>query len=310
MNPDSKILILGSSGMVGKTLCSKLRNSNFTNLLTPRSANLDLCDGEATEDYIDLVKPDYVFMLAAKVGGIMANIAQPATFGYDNAAMSLNVINACKEANVKKMLFVGSSCVYPRECPQPMKEEYLLTGAVEPTNEMYALSKIMALKLCEAYNKQYGCNFISCMPCNIYGENDNFDLKTSHVMSALIKKFHDAKIDGDKSVTVFGTGKACREFIHVQDAADALLFLMNSYNQPGHINVGIGSDISIYELAHLIKTIVGFDGEIIFDTSRPDGMPRKVLDVTKINKLGWFAEITLVEGIKRTYNWYLKEYCE
>jgi GDP-L-fucose synthase len=310
MNPDSKILILGSGGMVGQTLCSKLRNSSFNNLLTPRSANLNLCDGNATEDYITLVKPDYVFMLAAKVGGIMANISQPATFGFDNAMMSLNVINACKKANVKKMLFVGSSCVYPRDCPQPMKEEYLLTGSVEPTNEMYALSKIMALKLCEAYNKQYGCNFISCMPCNIYGENDNFDLKTSHVMSALIKKFHDAKEAGDKSVTVFGTGKACREFIHVQDAADACLFLMASYNESGHINVGMGTDISIYELAHLIKVIVGFEGEILFDTSKPDGMPRKVLDVTKINKLGWKAETTLVEGIKITYNWYLKEYCE
>jgi GDP-L-fucose synthase len=310
MNKDSKILILGANGMVGKTLCSKLKEHEHFNLFTPRSLNLNLLDGNATLDYIKLIEPDYVFMLAAKVGGIMANISQPATFGFDNAMMSLNVINACKEANVKKMLFMGSSCIYPRECKQPMKEEYLLTGPVEPTNEMYALAKIFSLKLCDSYHKQYGSNFISCMPCNIYGENDNFDLKTSHVMSALIKKFHDAKVDGNKSVTVFGTGNARREFIHVEDVANACLFLMDQYNDSSHINVGLGTDITIYELAHLIKAIVGFDGEVIFDTSRPDGMPQKVLDVSKINQLGWSAKIGLVDGIKRTYKWFLKEYGE
>lgn len=305
---NSKVLILGANGMVGKSLIKKIPTS--ASLFIPASVNLNLLDQIHTTDYICALQPDYVFMLAAKVGGIMANIAQPAKFGYDNAMMELNVINACKLANVKKMLFMGSSCIYPRECPQPMKEEYLLTGPVEPTNEMYALAKIMGLKLCEAYNKQYGTKFISCMPCNIYGENDNFDPKTSHVMSAMIRKFHEAKEENAASVTCFGTGSVRREFLHVSDVTDACIFLMNNYEENKHINVGAGVDVSIYELAHIVADIVGYDGKIEWDTTRPDGMPRKVLDVSRINKLGWSAKISLENGIRETYNWYLKEYIQ
>lgn len=303
-----KVLILGANGMVGKSLVKKIPKDCA--LFIPASLNLNLLDQHATTDYICAVQPDYVFMLAAKVGGILANISQPAKFGYDNAMMELNVINACKLANVKKMLFMGSSCIYPRECPQPMKEEYLLTGPLEPTNEMYALAKIMGLKLCESYNKQYGTRFISCMPCNIYGENDNFDPKTSHVMSAMIRKFHEAKEENASVVTCFGTGNARREFIHVSDVVDACMFLMEHYEENQHINVGVGTDVSIYELAHMVADIVGFEGTIEWDTSRPDGMPRKVLDVSRINKLGWHAKISLENGIRETYNWYLKEYIQ
>lgn len=305
MNHTDKILVLGANGMVGRSLVSLLKSSGYENISTPRSINLNLLESNYVADYFEWTKPDFVFFLSAKVGGIQANIKNPATFGYDNGLMAMNVLEAAKNSKVKKLLYMGSSCIYPKECPQPMKEEYLLTGTLEPTNQMYSLAKIFGLKMCESYRQQYGCNFISCMPSNIYGPNDHFD-ENSHVMSALLDRFHQAKVDGKDEVICFGTGVACREFTYVDDVSQACVFLMNNYNDPGHINVGAGSDISIRDLATLIASIVGYTGKIGFDSSKPDGMLRKIVDTTKINKLGWNATISLEDGIKKTYQWYLE----
>ncbi len=307
MEKDSKILILGANGMVGKSLYNKLINDGYDpdHISRPSSCDVNLTNQERVNEYMSRSKFDYVFFLAAKVGGIMANIKSPAEFGYDNTMMELNVIHAAYKSNVKKLLFMGSSCIYPRECQQPMKEEYLLNGPVEPTNEMYALAKIMGLKLCESYNKQYGTQFISCMPSNIYGPNDNFDLQSSHVMSAMIQKFYKARCANDPTVTCFGTGNVYREFIHVFDVADACVFLMDNYKENSHINVGTGKDITIRGLAHLVSIITDYQGKTLWDASKPDGMPRKVVDVSKINALGWKSKIDLEDGIRQTYNWYI-----
>ncbi|MFD2100198.1 GDP-L-fucose synthase family protein [Flagellimonas iocasae] len=307
MDLDSKIYVAGHSGMVGSAIVRALQNEGFKNVLGKRSSELDLKNQSEVEDFFAAEQPDYVFLAAAKVGGIGSNIASPAEFLYDNVMINANVINSAYKAKVKKLLFLGSSCIYPKLCPQPMKEEYLLDGKLEPTNEGYALGKIMGLKLCEYYNKQYGADFVSAMPPNLYGENDNFDPDHSHVIAALIRKFHEAKTTNAKNVVIWGTGKARREFMYVDDAARACLFLMSNYNDPAHINIGSGEDISIEELAVKVQEIVGFQGEIIKDTSKPDGMPRKLMDNSKIHNLGWSHEISLMEGLDKTYKWFLTQ---
>jgi len=307
MDKSSKILVTGSQGMIGVHLTNKLRNEGYNNLLTPSSTQLDLRKQKATEKYFEENKIDYVIHLAAKVGGIMANIKSPYSFLYDNRIMDMNVIENSRINNVKKLLYLGSSCIYPRECKQPMKEEYLLTGKLEPTNEGYALAKISGLKLCEYCNKQHGSNFISLVPCNIYGPNDNFDSDASHVISALILKFHVAKKNNLSFVELWGTGKARREFLYVDDAADAILYFMLNcdHDEIGpYVNIGSGKDVFIDELALLIKDIVGYKGKIKYDTSKPDGMPRKLVDVSKAKKLGWKAKIDLREGLQKTYEWF------
>jgi GDP-L-fucose synthase len=299
-----KILVLGGSGLVGKQLISELSQDKNCHVLAPRSRVLNLKEQKRVYDYMTYVRPDEIYFLSAKVGGMFSNMKYPADYGYDNGIMILNVLDSCKEIKNLKLLFMGSSCIYPRLCPQPMKEEYLLTGSLEPTNEMYALAKIYGVKMCEYYNKQYGTNYISCMPCNIYGPNDHFDLNSSHVISALLNKFHFAKETKQKEVICFGTGSAKREFIYVSDVATACIHLMKNYKENTHINVGTGEDISIFDLANLIKKIVGYNGEIVWDTSKPDGMPRKVLDISKIKNTGWEASIKLEDGLKKTYEWY------
>lgn len=289
--------------MVGKSLTNLLKSHGYKNLLVPSSKELDLTAQNETENYFRFWKPKYVFFLAAKVGGILENIKHPADFGYINGMMALNVIETSRKFKIKKLLYVGSSCIYPKECPQPMKEESLLTGPLEPTNEMYSLSKIFGLKLCESYNKQYGTNFISCTPPNLFGINDHFD-ETSHMMAALIQRFHNAKINNLPSVSCYGTGVAKREFMYVDDVSDAMFFLMNTYNSSEHINIGTGIDYSIKEYAEKIKNIVGYTGEILWDSTKPDGMLRKVVDTTKINNLGWVPKISVDEGIKLTYEWF------
>jgi GDP-L-fucose synthase len=310
MEKSAKILILGSNGMVGKRITQRLKNDGYTDVFTPQSLNLDLRNQQYTLDYFEMVEPDYTIMAAARVGGIFANINSPATFGYDNLMMELNVIEAARQSGVKKLLFVASSCAYPRDCPQPMKEDFLLCGKPESTNEMYSIAKITGIKLCQAYRKQYAKNFISCLPCNLYGPGDNFNPDTSHVLSALVQRFHYAKIDNLPFVMCFGTGQAKREFLFVEDVVDALLFLMDNYNDEEHINVGCGNDISIYDLAYKIASIVGYTGGIQFDATKPDGMPRKVLDVSKMTNLGWTAKKTLDDGIKDTYKWFLENYTD
>jgi GDP-L-fucose synthase len=304
MDINSKILILGANGMVGHSLISKLKTDGYINLITPSSKHLDLRDQFQTRVYFEHVKPDYVFFLAARVGGIVANMKSPATFGFDNLIMQTNVIEAAYVSNVKKMLFMGSSCIYPRDCPQPMKEEYLLTGPLEPTNEMYALSKISGLKLCAAYLKQHNCDFISCMPCNLYGPHDNFNPETSHVISGLIYKFHKAKMENKSEYVCMGTGSAKREFLFSDDVADACCFLMNNYSNDQHINVGSGVDCTIKELAETVKEVVGFAGELKWDPTKPDGMPRKIMDVSKMEALGWKSKTSLKDGIIATYEWF------
>lgn len=306
MNKNDEILVLGGSGLVGSSIIRKLKSCGYKNIHNPRSSHLNLLSKPDVCSYMAINRPDIVIMAAAKVGGIGANIRSPADFGFINGMMNLNVIDCAYRNQIKKLLFLGSSCIYPRECEQPMKEEYLLTGPCEPTNEMYALSKIYGLKLCEAYNKQYGTNFISCQPCNIYGEGDHFDLENSHVIGSLITKFHQAKMNAIPNVSVWGNGSTKREFLYVDDCADACVFLLENYNESQFLNVGTGEDISIKELANLIKEVVGYTGNIVFDNSKPNGMPRKLLDTTRINKLGWKAKIGLREGIEKTYAWYCK----
>ena len=308
MEKDAKIYVAGHRGLVGSAIMKKLKKEGYNNLVYRTSSELDLRRQEKVEEFFEEEKPDYVILAAAKVGGIQANDIYSAEFLYDNLMIESNVIDAAYQNNVKKLLFLGSSCIYPKFAEQPMKEDYLLSGKLESTNEGYAVAKITGIKLCEHYNKQYDTNFISAMPTNLYGPNDNFDLETSHVLPALIRKFHEAKVNDEDEVVIWGTGKPRREFLHVDDLAVSLLFLMNNYNGDQFVNVGVGKDISILELAQLIKDIVGFEGEIVNDLSKPDGTHRKLLDVTKLNDLGWEAQISLEKGIKETYQWFKENY--
>jgi GDP-L-fucose synthase len=301
MNTTSKIFVAGHRGMVGSAIYRKLKREGFNNILTRTSQQLDLRSQSEVDRFFQTELPDYVFLAAAKVGGILANNTYRAEFLYDNLMIEANVIHAAYTYGVKKLLFLGSSCIYPKMAPQPLKEEYLLTGELEPTNEPYAIAKITGIKLCDAYRHQYGCNFISAMPTNLYGPNDNYDLETSHVLPALIRKFHTAKKEGQESVVMWGTGKPQREFLHVDDLADACYYLMQAYNEPGLVNIGTGTDIPIVELAHLIKDIVGYQGTIEHDLTKPDGTPRKLMDVSKLQKAGWTASIGLEEGIRMVY---------
>lgn len=307
LNRNDKIYVAGHRGMVGSAMVRKLQQEGFHNLAVRSSAELDLRDQKAVNEFFAGEKPDYVFLSAAKVGGILANNSYRADFLYDNLAIQNNIIHAAYENKVKKLMFFGSSCIYPKMAPQPLKEEYLLTGLLEPTNEPYAIAKIAGIKLCDAYRDQYGCNFISVMPTNLYGPNDHYDLNNSHVLPALIRKFHEAKINGQQSVTIWGTGMPLREFMHVDDLADACYFLMQQYNEPGHINVGVGEDITIKDLALLIKEIVAYTGSIVQDTSKPDGTPRKLMDVTRLHALGWKAKIRLREGITEVYREFARD---
>lgn len=301
MKKTDKIYIAGERGMVGSAVVRKLKQEGFENLLFRRSAVLDLRNQAAVFDFFSNEKPDYVFICAAKVGGIAANNSYRAEFLYDNLSIQNNLIHAAHLQNVKKLLFLGSSCIYPKFSEQPIKEEYLLTGTLEPTNEPYAVAKIAGLKMVESYRRQYGCRYISAMPTNLYGPNDNYDLNTSHVLPALLRKFHEAKQSAAPTVEIWGSGKPRREFLHVDDLAEALFFLMQHYEGESWINVGTGRDVSIRELASLIGEITGYEGEIVQNLSKPDGTMRKRLDVSKINALGWKAKIDLKEGIEKTY---------
>ena len=307
MKTDSKIYLAGHDGLVGSALLRGLTAAGYRNIVCKHYTELDLRRQEDVEKFFDQVKPEYVFLAAAKVGGIMANDTYKAEFIYDNLMIAVNVIHASYKHGVKKLLNLGSSCIYPKMAPQPLKEEYLLTGPLEPTNEPYAIAKIVAIKLCRYYNEQYGTNFISVMPTNQYGINDNFDLETSHVLPAMIRKFHDARVSGAKTVTLWGTGEVYREFMFSDDLASACIFLMEnrSHKEIGEfVNIGVGEDLKIKELAEMIKGVVGFKGEIVWDTSKPDGTPKKLLDVSRLKKLGWEPKVQLRERIKKTYEWY------
>ncbi len=308
MNLSDKIYIAGHNGMVGSALVRKLKMMGFNNFVLKNSAELDLQNQQAVNDFFALEKPAYVFLAAARVGGIMANNTYRGEFIYSNIMIQSNVIHASYKNNVKKLLFLGSSCIYPKMATQPLKEEYLLTGRLEETNEPYAIAKIAGIKMCDAYRSQYGCNFISAMPTNLYGPNDNYDLNKSHVLPALIRKFHEAKLNNSPNVLIWGSGKPRREFLHTDDLADALFFLMQEYNEEGLINIGVGEDIEITSLALLIKEITGYTGDIKQDISKPDGTPRKLLDVTKINALGWKATIELRSGIESVYKEFITDY--
>ncbi|MEK7621578.1 MAG: GDP-L-fucose synthase [Patescibacteria group bacterium] len=308
MNLESKIFVAGHGGLVGSALVRTLEKRGYKNLILETRTGLDLLKQSAVETFFATEQPEYVFLAAAKVGGIMANSTYPVDFIYQNLMIQTNIIHHAYKSGVKKLLFLGSSCIYPRNSPQPIKEEYLMTGALEPTNRAYATAKITGIIMCQSYNQQYGTNFISLMPTNLYGPNDNFDPESSHVIPALIRKFHDAKINKQKEVTLWGTGSVRREFLHVDDLARAALFLMNKYDDLEIINVGIGKDITIKELANIIKKVVSYEGKIIWDTTKPDGMPRKLLDISKISVLGWQYEIKLEDGIKATYDWFKKKY--
>lgn len=307
MNKTAKIYIAGHRGMVGSAILRKLKAEGYHNFTLKTSRELDLRHQTEVEQFFLRERPDYVFLAAAKVGGILANDTYRADFIYDNIMIQSNVIKAAHRFDVKKLLFLGSSCIYPKLAPQPLQEESLLTGLLEPTNEPYAIAKITGIKMCDAFRSQYGCNFISVMPTNLYGPNDNYDLKTSHVLPALIRKFHEAKKQKLPHVTMWGTGTPKREFLHVDDLADACFYLMQHYNEPGLVNIGTGEDIAIKDLALLIKNIVGFEGEIQHDLSKPDGTPRKLMDVNKLKSFGWSAQIPLDKGIKMVYNSLAKE---
>lgn len=304
MDKESIIYVAGHMGLVGSAILRRLKAQGFNNIITKTHKELDLMVQRDVDEFFKDATPEYVFLAAAKVGGILANNTYPAEFIYNNLMIQSNVIHCAYKYKVKKLLFLGSSCIYPRECPQPMKEEYLLTGPLEKTNESYAIAKIAGIKMCQAYNRQYGTGFISVMPTNLYGPGDNFDLETSHVIPALIRKFHEAKVKGEDTVIIWGTGKPRREFLHVDDLADACVYLMKRYDSGEIINIGVGKDISIKELALMIKQIVGFEGELVFDTTKPDGTPRKLLDVSRLQKMGWEARISLKKGIKDTYEWF------
>lgn len=304
MKKTAKIFIVGDKSIAGAALIQYFKLNGFNNILSESTYGLDLIDQNSVYSFFKKEKPEYVFLTYAKSGGIVANINYPAEFIYYNLQVQNNIIHYSYEFGVKKLLFLGSSCVYPLNCPQPIKEEYLLSGNLEKTSESYALSKIAGIKMCQAYSKQYGLNFIPIIPATVYGPNDDFDLEGSHVISSLIRKFHEAKVNNEDKVVVWGTGKPRREFIYIDDIVDASIFLMDNYDAPEIINVGCGQDLSIEELAQLIKDIVGFKGEIIFDESKPDGTPQKLLDNSKITKLGWKAKTSLKGGIGRTYKWY------
>ncbi|WP_143414814.1 GDP-L-fucose synthase [Geobacillus sp. E263] len=306
MERSSKIYIAGHRGLVGSAILRKLQADGYTNLVYKTSQELDLRDKNQVDKFFAEEKPEYVFLAAAKVGGIVANNEYPADFIRDNLMIQTNVIDAAYRNGVKKLLFLGSTCIYPKFAPQPLKEEYLLTGELEPTNEPYAIAKIAGIKMCQSYNRQYGTKYISVMPTNLYGPNDNFDLHTSHVLPALIRKFHEAKENNAPYVEVWGTGTPRREFLYSDDLADACVFLMKNYEDNEIINIGVGEDISIKELAEKIKEVVGYQGEIKFDTTKPDGTPRKLVDVSKINALGWRASISLDEGLQKVYQWFLE----
>jgi GDP-L-fucose synthase len=312
MDKKDKIFVAGHKGMVGSAILRKLTDAGYVNILTRTSKELDICQQGDVESFFEKEKPEYVFLAAAKVGGILANSTYTAEFIYNNIMIAANTIQASYKYGVKKLLNLGSSCIYPKLAPQPLKEEYLLTGALEPTNEPYSIAKISAIKLCRYYNEQHGTNYISVMPTNLYGPKDNYNLETSHVLPAIIRKFHEAKFAGKSSAVLWGTGKPYREFLYVDDFVDACLFLMEKYNYLDigeFINVGTGKDLTIKELAELVKRIVGFNGEIKWDLSKPDGTPRKLLDVDKIKKLGWRAKTSLEDGICKAYKWYLNNLC-
>lgn len=304
MEKESKIYVAGHRGLVGSAIMRKLNSEGYTNIITKSHNELDLTNQEEVKRFFETEKPEYVFLAAAKVGGINANNLYPADFIYVNLMIENNVIKASFDNKVKKLLFLGSSCIYPKMAPQPIKEDYLLTGELEKTNEAYALAKIAGLKMCEFFNKQYGTNYISVMPTNLYGPNDNFDLNSSHVLPALIRKFHEAKESNSEYVEIWGTGTPKREFLHVDDLADAVVFLMNNYNENKTINIGTGEDLTIRELAETIKEIVEFKGELKFNSEKPDGTPRKLLDVSRLHSAGWKHKIELKEGIKSTYEWF------
>lgn len=307
MRTTEKILVAGYRGMVGSALVRALRGRGYSNLLLADRAEVNLGDQAAVRRFFEAERPAYVFLAAARVGGIVANNTLRADFIYDNLMIAANVIRAAYDHGVTKLLNLGSSCIYPREAPQPLREEALLTGPLEQTNEPYAIAKIAAIKLCESFRRQYGCNFISAMPTNLYGPGDNFDLTSSHVLPALIRKFHEAKVCGGGSVTIWGTGAPRREFLHVDDVADALVFLMERYDEQPFVNVGWGEDLTIAELARMVAEVVGFGGALTFDASKPDGMPRKLLDTSRLRALGWSPRIPLREGIARTYAWFLEQ---
>ncbi len=304
VNKDSKIYIAGHRGMVGSAIFRKLKHEGFQNIITATSKELDLKNQAAVTQFFNDNKPEYVVLAAAKVGGIHANNTYRAEFLFDNLSIQNNVIHNAYLSGVKKLLFLGSSCIYPKMAPQPLKEEYLLTGELEATNEPYAIAKIAGIKLCEAYRDQYGCNFISAMPTNLYGPNDNYDLQKSHVLPAMIRKFHEAKIMGQKTVEIWGSGTPMREFLHVDDLAEACYFLLQNYNEKLFVNIGCGEDISILDLANLIKKIVGFKGEILLDKTKPDGTPKKLMDISRIKSFGWSPKITLEKGIASVYHHY------
>ena len=307
MKKDSKIYVAGHRGLVGSAIVQKLKDSGYENLVFRTYEELDLERQERVETFFDQERPEYVFLAAAKVGGIWSNSQFPAEFIYSNLVIQTNIIHSSYLYEAKKLLFLGSSCIYPKHAPQPMKEEYLLSGYLEPTNEPYAVAKIAGIRMCQSYNRQYGTRYISVMPTNLYGPGDNFDLKTSHVLPALIRKFHEAKMGGDKSVEVWGTGAPRREFLYVDDLADACLYLMNNYNGDNIINVGVGRDQSIRELAEMVGEVVGFKGDLRLDHTKPDGTPIKLLDVSKLTALGWQAHTPLAEGINKAYQWYLEQ---
>lgn len=301
MEKHAKIYVAGHRGMVGSAIVRKLEAEGYTHFVFRTSPELDLRNQVAVQEFFAEEKPDYVFLAAAKVGGILANNVYRGEFLYDNLMIQNNVIHQSYLNGVKKLLFLGSSCIYPKLAPQPLKEEYLLTGVLEPTNEPYAIAKIAGIKLCDAYRNQYGCNFISVMPTNLYGPNDNYDLNNSHVLPALIRKFHEAKVSGNPSVEIWGTGSPRREFLHADDLADACYYLMLNYNEPNLVNIGTGEDITIKDLALLVKKIVGYEGELTWNTEKPDGTPRKLMDVSKLHAAGWRHTIELEDGIRATY---------
>lgn len=305
MNLDSKVYVAGHRGLVGSAIARRLAAGGHGNVVARTSGELDLTDAREVDAFFGEERPEYVFLAAAKVGGILANASYPADFIRENLAIELNVIDAAHRWGVEKLLFLGSSCIYPKFAPQPMQEEHFLTGELEPTNQPYAVAKIAGIELCRAYNAQHGTDFVSVMPTNLYGPNDNFDPETSHVLPALLRRFHEARERGEPSVTVWGTGRPRREFLHVEDLADACVFLMQSYSGSGILNVGVGEDVSIAELAEVVREVVGYEGEVVFDTTKPDGTPRKLLDVGKLSGMGWRAATPLKDGIASTYEWFL-----
>ncbi len=308
MEKNAKVYVAGHNGLVGSAIVRTLKDRGYTNLLLKSSKELDLCRQADVEAFFEAARPDYVFLAAAKVGGIHANNTYRASFIYDNLMIEANVIHSAYKVGVKKLLFLGSSCIYPKLAPQPMKEEHLLTGSLEPTNEPYSIAKIAGLKLCENYCRQYGVNFISAMPTNLYGINDNFDLANSHVLPALMRKFHEAKLANQPTAEVWGSGSPLREFLYVDDLADGLLFLMDNYEGIDFVNIGSSKEVSIKELALTIKDVVGYAGEIVFDSNKPDGTPRKLMDPAKLTNLGWQAQTSLQDGIAKTYEWFQLHY--